>query len=55
MSSSTITTAASYRIEVLQIWTLRWLLRIPWTAYIRHEEVLRHSGIESQKANCWIR
>lgn len=39
------------RIEAFEMWTLRRLLRIPWTDHLTNQEVLRRAGVERQLLN----
>lgn len=39
------------RIEAFEMWVLRRLLRIPWTAHTTNEEVLRTAGCERELLN----
>lgn len=39
------------RIEAFEMWTLRRLLRVPWTAHATNEEVLRTAGYEREMLN----
>ena len=34
------------RIEAVEMWFLRRMLRIPWTARVSNEEVMRRAGVE---------
>lgn len=36
------------RTDAFEMWTLRRLLRISWTAHITNDEVLGRSGVERQ-------
>ena len=46
----TLSKTSIKKIEALEMWTLRRLLKIPWTGYITNEEVLQLAGTERSLA-----